>query len=79
MSISAQTAQAHLDAWLQAELKLAEAQEYELETPSGRRKVRRADLKLVANQIAYWRRQVTLLGRGPRSRVSLAGFNHDYG
>ncbi len=59
-------AQAHLGAWLAADLALATAEEYYI----GDRRLRRADLGDVQRAIAYWRGEVSRLtavrGRGAR-------------
>lgn len=52
--VTLEVAQTHLAAWLDAELKLAQAQSYSFSTPSGNRMVQRADLPEVRKQIAYW-------------------------
>lgn len=48
--ITAAQADAQLQAWLAASLKIASGQEYEI----GGRKLRRADLQYVQQQITYW-------------------------
>lgn len=60
-------AQAHLDAWLAADLALASGQTASV----GGVTLTRADAASVAKSIAYWRREVERLtaGRGPGARI----------
>jgi hypothetical protein len=69
-------AQQHLDAWLSAELALAQAQSYMITTPSGQRQVTRANLAEVRRTITYWQNQVDGLNT-PRSRFSKAQFSNE--
>lgn len=62
MSWTLQTAQTHLDTWLQAELAIATSQEYTI----GTRRLRRADLDEVRQQIKFWRNEVDRLKCGRR-------------
>ena len=55
------TAQEHLAAWMQAELALASAQEYSINTGGSARSLKRADLGMVANQIKFWKKEVERL------------------
>jgi hypothetical protein len=66
--IDLDTAQAHLDAWLAAELKVASGQEYEIDTGNGRRRLKRADLGQIREQIKYWRAEVGRLSGSRRRR-----------
>ena len=70
-------AQQHLQAWLNADLALANAKSYQLVTPSGSRTVTRADAQEIQNQIKYWQGQVSLFtsSKSKISRYSLASFN----
>lgn len=54
-------AQAQLDAWLAASLKIAEKQSYEIETPNGRRRLSYADAAEVRAQIEFWTARVNAL------------------
>ena len=54
-------AEAKLTLWLDAEAALATSQSYEIEESNGRRRLVRADLAEVRNQITYWQRYVTRL------------------
>lgn len=47
-------AQAQLDTWLTANSAVASGQEYEIDTGSGRRRLRRADAAEIRQQIDYW-------------------------
>lgn len=60
-------AQAHLDAWLAADLAVASGQAYTI----GSRSLTRANSAEIAKQIAYWSAEVTRLeaGRGRGLRV----------
>ena len=44
-------AKEHYKVWCEAELAVASGQEYEI----GSRRLRRADLDMILNQIKYWR------------------------
>ena len=55
------TAQAHLDAWLAADLALAKNETYTISTPSGSRSLTRADGGIVKERIASWQRTVQTL------------------
>lgn len=59
--ITLEIAQQHLDAWIQADLALANARSYMVTTPNGSTQVTRADLDDVKKQIAYWQQQVNVL------------------
>ena len=55
-------AQAHLDAWLAADLAVAKNQSYTI----GSRSLTRANAKEIATNIARWERTVTQLTTGQR-------------
>lgn len=67
--LTREIAEAHLEAWLEAELKLATAQEYEINTGNGSRRLKRSDLGQVREQILFWKREVGRLS-ATRSRIS---------
>jgi len=78
--LSLEQAQAFLTNCLEATQKIAAGgQEYEIETPSGRRRVKQADLRdlweTIGDLRALIRRKTSACKR--RSRFSLASFNHD--
>lgn len=76
--ITLEQAQAHLNAWLEADLALATAQEYQFATPSGSRTIKRADISEVRRNIGYWASVVKRLQNPqPSSFGSLVSFNHD--
>lgn len=79
--LSLEQTQALLDTYVEAAEKIASgAQEYEIETPSGRRRVKRANLKELWDVINDLRAQVSAkkAACGQRtSRFSLASFNHE--
>lgn len=54
-------AEAKLAVWMAAEETLATSQSYEIEVEGNRRQLTRADLKEVANRVAYWNKLVTQL------------------
>lgn len=67
--ITLETAQAHLDAWIEAELSVVNGQSYTI----GTRTLQRANLSEIRNQITYWNGMVSKLtnianGKG-RNRV----------
>ncbi len=72
-----ETAQKHLDAWLEANLKLAEAESYSFATPGGNHTVSRTDASKVLQQINYWRTVVNSLSArgGTQSKFSTAQFS----
>lgn len=70
--LTVETAQEHLEAWLAAELKIATGQEYEIDTGNGRRRLKRADLREVREQIKYWRGEVSKLSGNRRRRGAYA-------
>lgn len=55
------TAQEHLAAWMLAEMNLASAQEYSINTGGSSRTLKRSDLGQVQSQIRFWRREVEKL------------------
>lgn len=58
MSISLETAEKHLNVWLEAELTIATGQSYTLATTNGSRTLTRANLTEVRNSIEYWNKKV---------------------
>ena len=65
MAITLQTAQEHLQIWLEAEREIALSQSYKI----GQRVLTRADLNAVRNQIKFWEDKVNQLSRRGRNRV----------
>jgi hypothetical protein len=69
MGISLETAQKHLDAWLDAEITVTNGQSYTI----GTRTLTRASLSEIRNQIQYWSNMVSKLtntaNRKGRNRV----------
>jgi len=59
-------AQAKLEAWLDAEEKIAAGQSYSI----AGRSLTRADLKVVGERITYWNNKVQQLTRGTGIRVT---------
>ncbi len=59
--ITLQQAQAQLDIWLAANTAVASGQEYEIDTGSGRRRLRRADAAEIRQQLDYWDARVRAL------------------
>lgn len=55
--ITLETAQKHLDAWLEAEMQVTNAQSYTI----GSRTLTKANLTEVRNAIEYWQQKVTIL------------------
>ena len=74
MSLTLETAQAHLDAWLAADLAVAEGQSYNI----GDRSLTRADSAEISNKINYWSRLVNDFTRvksgKSRHGISIARF-----
>lgn len=68
-TISLKTAQKHLDAWLEAELAVTNAQSYTI----GSRTLTKANLTEIRNSIEYWSGKVTQLENlqknGGRNRI----------
>lgn len=61
--ITLETAQTHLDAWLQAELATSTGQSYQI----GSRQLTRANLAEIRQQVIFWERKVKALsGKGKR-------------
>lgn len=52
-----------LEAWLAADLAVSSGQEYSI----GNRRLKRADVAEIRNQIDYWERKVNQLADGGRS------------
>lgn len=55
--ITLETAQKHLDAWLEAEMQVTNAQSYTI----GSRTLTKANLTEIRNAIEYWQQKVTIL------------------
>ncbi|MBP3579000.1 MAG: hypothetical protein J6K15_12895 [Lachnospiraceae bacterium] len=55
--ITLETAKRHLDAWLEAELAVTNAQSYTI----GSRTMTKANLSEIRNQITYWQNKVAIL------------------
>lgn len=55
--ITLETAQKHLDAWLEAEIQVTNAQSYTI----GSRTLTKANLTEIRNAIEYWQQKVTIL------------------
>lgn len=63
-------AQGRLAKWLEAEESVAvTGQSYTIDIANTRRILTKADLKLIAQQIAFWRREVEILSTGNRGRM----------
>lgn len=62
MTWTLQTAESHLEAWLEAELAVASGQSYRI----GTRQLNRADLAQIREQIKFWRNEVVRLKSGQR-------------
>lgn len=58
--ITLEQAQAQLDAWYEASLKVAQSQEYAI----GDRRLTRADAKEIAANVKFWEARVNKLTRG---------------
>lgn len=56
--ITAETAQRHLDAWLEAELALTNAQSYTMQTSIGSRTITRSNLSEVRQNIDTWQKRL---------------------
>lgn len=67
--ITLETAQRHLDEWIEAEVAVASAQSYKI----GSRAMTKADLAEIRNTIDYWNKKVVELEnvkkRGGRNRA----------
>lgn len=62
-------AEAQLTAWIAASSAVATGQEYEIDTGTGRRKLKRADAAEIRNQIDYWDNWVKRLTPGGFRRI----------
>lgn len=62
--ITLEQAQAKLNLWLEAEEKIASAQEYSISSGNQSRRLVRADLPEVRRNIDYWNGKVIQLSRG---------------
>lgn len=76
MAIDLATAQAHLDAWVAADLALAGgAQSYTISTPEGSRTLTRVDASTINQQISIWQARVnrlTTTAAGGNRRAAIA-------
>lgn len=61
-------AKKHLDAWLEAELKVCQGQSYQI----GSRKMERANLGEIREQIKFWEKRVARLQQGGSYRRRVA-------
>jgi len=66
-------AQAHLQAWLEADLAVSQGQEYRI----GGRSLTRADVSLIAERIRFWRAEVVRLETGRRGARVLRAVPRD--
>ena len=64
MGISLETAQAHLNKWLEADLKVANGQRYEIDGMS----LTQTDADLITQKINYWQSIVNRLLSGRRGK-----------
>ena len=62
--ITLEIAKEHFDAWLEAELAVSTGQSYQI----GSRRLQRADLKEIRQQIAFWQRKIYDLDGSNRNR-----------
>jgi hypothetical protein len=69
MAISLEQAQAQLDAYLEASLKVSTGQEYTI----GGRSLRRTDAREIRAQITFWERQVNRLSGGGSGGLRVRG------
>ncbi|MCZ8520137.1 MULTISPECIES: DUF6148 family protein [Paenibacillus] len=60
MAWTLETAQTHLNAWLEAELAVSAGQSYRI----GTRQLERANLAEIREQLYFWRREVEQLQSG---------------
>lgn len=70
--ITLEQAQAHLDAWLAAELAVASSQSYTIDTGNGSRSLTRADAAEISKMVTIWDQRVkslTPVAGGGRRRV----------
>jgi len=49
-----ETAKKHLEAWLEADLKISQSESYSFNTPNGSQTISRTDATKVQAQINYW-------------------------
>ncbi len=73
--ITLEVAQQHLNAWLEADLKIAQMESYSFSTPSGQQTVSRSNPQNVRDNIRYWQNQVNALSAHQRQRYSLGDFS----
>lgn len=64
MTFSLETAKKHLEAWLEAELAVCTGQSYQI----GSRKLDRANLYQIREQIKYWKKEVEKLELAERKK-----------
>ena len=79
--ITAETAQRHLDAWLEAELALTNAQSYTMQTANGSRTLTKANLSEIRQNIDTWQKRLdeALAREKRRSRNTIfRGVPKDY-
>lgn len=62
--ITLDLAKQHLDAWLEAELAVSTGQSYQI----GSRRLQRANLSEISQQIAFWQRKVYELDGNNRNK-----------
>lgn len=62
-SITLEKAQEHLNAWLEAEIAVTQGQSYQI----GSRRLERANLYQIREQIKYWRKTIRQLSGGSKS------------
>jgi hypothetical protein len=62
-------AQTKLALWLEAETAVASGQEYQIDTGGTSRRLKRADLKQVREQIEYWNKWVERLSNPNKIRL----------
>ena len=65
--ITLETAQKHLDAWLEAEMQVTNAQSYTI----GSRTLTKANLTEIRNAIEYWQQKVTMLENLKKNLVTI--------
>ena len=70
--IALETAQNHLDKWLEAEMEIATSQSYTMSGTNGSRTLTRANLTEVRNAISFWEKKVAEIkastSKKPRSK-----------
>ncbi len=79
--ITSETAKRHLDAWLEAELALTNAQSYTMQTANGSRTMTKANLSEIRQNIDTWQKRLdeALMREKGRSRNTIfRGVPKDY-